>query len=226
MRYDLIAWDFNGTVVDDADVGMGATNILLARRGLPVIPSREVYYRLFGFPIVDYYRRLGFDFEKESYDDIANEWIPEYRRLEKKAPLREGVLALLERFSSLGIPQVILSASEESMLAEQLSDLGISRFFTKIYGRSDYHGSDKTALALALAADHPAARILFIGDTDHDAACAKAAGFDCALMLDGHQSRERLVACGCPMFENYAALSAHLSEMGLELREGGAIYGL
>lgn len=210
MHYDLVAWDFNGTVVDDADVGMGATNILLARRGLPIIPSREIYYQLFGFPIRDYYSRLGFDFTKESYDDIANEWIPEYRRLEEEAPLRDGVLDLLNRFHACGITQVILSASEENMLHEQLSHLNILHFFEKIYGRSDYHGSDKTALALALAREHEGKRILFIGDTDHDAACARAAGFDCILMQGGHQSKERLAACAYPVMPDYAALAAHL----------------
>lgn len=210
MQYDLVAWDFNGTIVDDADVGMGATNILLARRGLPIIPSREMYYQLFGFPIRDYYTRLGFDFSKESYDDIANEWIPEYRRLEEEAPLRDGVFELLNRFRACGVTQVILSASEENMLQEQLSHLKVLHFFEKIYGRSDYHGSDKTELALALAREHAGKTILFIGDTDHDAACARAAGFDCILMQDGHQSKERLDLCAYPVMPDYAALAAYL----------------
>lgn len=214
MRYDLIAWDFNGTVVDDADVGMGATNILLARRGLPVIPSREVYYRLFGFPIVDYYKRLGFDFSKESYDDIANEWIPEYCRLEKEAPLRKGVRELLSAFAAHGIPQCILSASEAGILKDQLADLGILHFFKKIYGRDDYHATDKTELARSLAREHAGERILLIGDTDHDAACAEAAGFDCVLMTDGHQSDDRLRACSCPVFSSYAELLSHLTAVG------------
>ena len=214
MYYDLIAWDFNGTLVDDAEVGMSATNILLARRGLPVIPSREEYYRLFGFPIRDYYERLGFDFRKESYDNIANEWIPEYRRLEREAPLRTGALDLLTAFWAHKIPQAVLSASETGILREQLDHLQILHFFWKIYGRGDYHGSEKTELALSLAREYPTARVLLIGDTDHDAACAKAAGFDCVLMAGGHQNTERLAACGCPIFEAYFELAAHLAAKG------------
>lgn len=214
MHYDLVAWDFNGTLVDDAEVGMGATNILLARRGLPVISSREEYYRLFGFPIRDYYERLGFDFCKESYDDIANEWIPEYRRLEREAPLRAGVLDLLTAFCEHKISQLVLSASETDILCEQLSHLQILHFFDKIYGRNDYHGNDKTELAVSFAKDHKGKRILLIGDTDHDAACAKAAGFDCVLMAGGHQSKERLAGCGYPIFREYSELAAYLAAKG------------
>ncbi|MBQ8175145.1 MAG: HAD family hydrolase [Clostridia bacterium] len=214
MRYDHILWDFNGTIVDDADVGMGATNILLARRGLPIIPSREEYFRLFGFPIVDYYTRLGFNFSKESYDDVANEWIPEYRRLEREAPLREGVFDLLTRFASLGIPQSVLSASEIKLLQEQLFHLKMHHFFEKICGRSDYYGNDKTELALVFSREHPGARVLLIGDTDHDAACAQTAGFDCVLMANGHQSPERLASCSYPVFSSYAALTEYLTKIG------------
>jgi phosphoglycolate phosphatase len=164
--------------------------------------------------LYDYYERLGFDFRKESYDDIANEWIPEYRRLEREAPLRTGALDLLTAFWAHKIPQVVLSASETGILHEQLDHLQILHFFWKIYGRGDYHGSEKTELALSIAREYPTVRVLLIGDTDHDAACAKAAGFDCVLMAGGHQSTERLAACGCPIFEAYSELAAHLAAKG------------
>ena len=41
MHYDHIAWDFNGTILDDVQSGVSATNILLARRSLPQIESLE-----------------------------------------------------------------------------------------------------------------------------------------------------------------------------------------
>ena len=62
-----LIWDFNGTILQDMDLGIRCTNTMLAERGLPVIPSVEAYREIFGFPIDEYYRRLGFDFEKEDY---------------------------------------------------------------------------------------------------------------------------------------------------------------
>ena len=206
MYYDCIAWDFNGTILDDVHAGMGATNILLARRSLPQMDSLETYYRLFGFPIEDYYTRLGFDFTKESYDDIAAEWMIEYKRLEKAAPLRDGVAEAVARFAERGLMQVVLSASEEGLLRNQLSALGLLSSFAEVCGRNDIQGNDKTALVLAFRDRNAARRVLFIGDTDHDAACARAAAFDCALIAGGHQSRSRLEATGYPVFDSCAAL--------------------
>lgn len=214
MYYDCIAWDFNGTILDDVHAGMGATNILLSRRALPQMDSLETYYRLFGFPIEDYYTRLGFDFTKESYDDIAAEWMIEYVRLEKAAPLRLGVQETVAHFAAEGLIQVVLSASETGLLRSQLSALGLLSSFAEVCGRNDIQGNDKTALVLAFRDRHPEKHILFIGDTDHDAACAKAAGFDCALIAGGHQSRERLVATGYPVFDSYAALTDALAANG------------
>lgn len=214
MYYDCIAWDFNGTILDDVHAGMGATNILLARRNLPQMDSLATYYRLFGFPIEDYYTRLGFDFSKESYDDIAAEWMVEYVRLEKAAPLRVGVRETVDRFANEGLMQVVLSASEEGLLRAQLSALGLLSSFDEVRGRDDIHGNDKTALVLAFRDRNPKRRVLFIGDTDHDAACARAAGFDCALIAGGHQSRERLLATGYPVFDSCLALADTLAAKG------------
>ena len=202
MHYDHIAWDFNGTILDDVQSGVSATNILLARRGLPQIESLEYYYSIFCFPIVRYYERLGFDFTKESYDDIALEWVVEYRRLMEKSPLRSGVLPLMQAFSERGIPQTVLSASEEGLLREQIASLGILPYLEGIYGRADHSGEDKVALVLSFLEKRCPGRTLFIGDTDHDAACARAAGFDCVLIAGGNQSKARLACCGVPVYDS------------------------
>lgn len=210
MHYDHIAWDFNGTILDDVNPGIEATNILLRRRALPTIDSLEYYYSIFCFPIVRYYERLGFDFSRESYDDIAIEWVVEYRRLMKTAPLREGVLPLMQAFSAHGIPQTVLSASEHALLEEQIAALGVREYLEGVFGLSDHLGEDKSALVLAFAKERNPGRTLFIGDTDHDAACARAAGFDCALIAGGNHSKKRLCSCGVPVYDSFADLHAAL----------------
>ena len=212
MHYDHIVWDFNGTILDDVHSGVGATNILLSRRGLPTIDSLDYYYSIFCFPIVRYYEKLGFDFTRESYDDIALEWVVEYKRLAAEAPLRAGVLSLVQALSARGIPQTVLSASEEKLLLAQLSALGVRDYLEGVYGRGDHSGEDKIALTLAFAARRNPGRTLFIGDTDHDAACARAAGFDCALIAGGNQSKERLLSCGVPVYDSIADLHHALFE--------------
>ena len=196
-RYETLVWDFNGTLLDDVDLGILSSNVMLARRGLPLIPDRKRYFELFGFPIEDYYRRLGFDFSREPYEALAHEWIAEYRARERDVPLREGAVELLAAVRAAGVSQVILSATESSMLKEQLGDLGILGYFDEVVGRGDVYAPDKTALARRWAEERAPGRCLLVGDTEHDFACAKAAGFDCLLVRGGHTSDDDLDRIGC-----------------------------
>ena len=67
MDYTHVIWDFNGTVLSDMQVGIDSVNAMLAERGLPTLTGLDAYRETFDFPVEDYYRRLGFDFEKEDY---------------------------------------------------------------------------------------------------------------------------------------------------------------
>ena len=140
-------WDFNGTILDDVQIGIESINTLLERRGLPLIKSREEYASCFMFPIVEWYKNLGFDFEKESYDDVAVEWVKEYLSRETKAGLASGVIDVLEFFKSLGVRQVVLSASELSMLKRQLSELGVIGYFDEVLGLDNIKAASKTGIA-------------------------------------------------------------------------------
>lgn len=205
-RYDTLIWDFNGTLLDDVDLGIECANEMLARRGLPLIPDRKRYFELFGFPIVDYYRRLGFDFSREPYEVLAHEWIAEYRSRERNVPLRAGVKEALAAVKEAGVPQVVLSATESSMLHEQLRDLGVIGYFAEVIGRGDIYAPDKTGLARRWAEERKPGRCLMIGDTGHDLACADAAGFDCLLVRGGHSSDDDLDRIGCRVLPDLFAL--------------------
>ena len=195
--YSTLIWDFNGTLLDDVDLGILCANRMLERRGLPLIPDRNRYFEVFGFPIEDYYRRLGFDFSREPYEALAHEWIAEYRSREHDLPLRVGAVETLAAVRAAGVKQVVLSATESSMLKEQLRDLGILSFFDEVVGRGDVYAPDKTGLARRWAEETKPGRSLLIGDTEHDLACANAAGFDCLLVRGGHTSDADLDRIGC-----------------------------
>ena len=190
-KYDYIVWDFNGTIIDDVRIGIESINVLLSKRKLPTIKSKDEYQKSFCFPIIEWYRGLGFDFDAEDYTDIANEWVAEYISRESRAPLCEGVIELLDEFKKRNIKQIIISASEEKMLKRQLSAFGIEKYFAEVVGKNDIYASGKTEIAKRWRANNPG-NILFIGDTDHDLDVASAIRADCILTSSGHQSYERL----------------------------------
>ena len=203
MKYTDIIWDFNGTILDDVDAGIVSVNKLLSDRGLPTIESKEEYRKVFRFPIIEYYRALGFDFEREPYEALAPLWVSEYLKNCKRAPIRDGFCEALECFSALGMRQHVLSATEISMLKNQLSELRIANRFDSVYGLDNIHANSKTELAKRWKEENENAVALFVGDTEHDFATARAIGCDCALICDGHNSKEKLIACkGAYVFDD------------------------
>ncbi len=191
-NYDYLIWDFNGTILDDIDAGITAANRLLTAHGLPTIASRKAYRAVFGFPIIDYYRRLGFDFDKLPYDELAVEWVDYYLKSAETATLCPDVEEVLSAARERGVSQWILSATEQQMLTEQIRSLGILPYFDGILGLDNIHAYSKQEIGISWRREHPTSRVLMIGDTDHDAGVARAMGIDYVLVTTGHQNREAL----------------------------------
>lgn len=211
MKYTHLVWDFNGTVLDDVDVSISAANALLARCELAPFSSKETYRSIFGFPIREYYERMGIDFSKTSFEFLAPIWVEEYLSRADCAPLNVGVRDTIGRLKELGIPQILLSATEIDMLKGQLASLRIEDCFDEILGLDNIHAASKEVLAKEWCAKHPSARPLFLGDTDHDFAVATATGNDCVLFSGGHQSGERLAKFGCPVIDNVSEILSYFA---------------
>ncbi len=204
--FDHVVWDFNGTLLDDVAIGIRAVNILLARRGIPTIPNKERYREVFGFPIEEYYGRIGFDFSRERYEDVAHEWVKEYRKIEHEAPLREGVLPLMEFFRRCGIPQSVLSATKTEQLLSQLSALGILSYFDSVSGNDNIYAASKVEMVKSWAKSRAPGRVLALGDTAHDADTAYAVGFTPVLVMGGHANPRELQATGALVYTDFHAL--------------------
>lgn len=208
--FDHIVWDFNGTLLDDVGIGIRSVNRMLSRRLLPEIDGIDAYHAVFGFPIEDYYRRIGFDFSCESYHDLAHEWVREYKSLKSDASVRSDALLLVDRIGAYGLPQSVLSATESQMLAHQLADLGILSRFEGVCGNDNIYAASKAEMVRAWAEKRSPGRVLMIGDTPHDADVGVYAGFSLALVEGGHASRATLEETGHPVYPNFTALREEL----------------
>ena len=202
MKYEHIIWDFNGTLLDDVWTGIVSVNKLLEDRGLPKIASVEDYRRVFRFPIIEYYRSLGFDFDKEPYEVIAPQWVALYLENVKSAGLYEDASWALDRAEKAGMTQTLLSATELNMLKGQVRELGVEGYFDRIAGLDNIHAGSKLALARAWRQEYPFDRAIMIGDTDHDVDTARELGADCVLVCRGHQPKEYLQTLGVPVADS------------------------
>ena len=210
MKYTHLFWDFNGTIFSDMQAGIDAVNRMLGDRGLPIIADMEAYREIFDFPIKEYYRKLGFDFEKEPYEVLAPIWVELYLENCCSAGIVDGVDTVVKAVSKTEMKQVILSACEKNMLCNQLEDLGVIEYFDEIIGLDDIHAAGKLHLAREWRDKNPEAKILFVGDTTHDAETAEVLGADCLLFTGGHQSKERLLTTGCETIDGIVEILDHI----------------
>jgi len=198
--YKHIIWDWNGTLLDDAWLCVEVMNGMLEKRGLPQV-SIDFYRSVFTFPVRDYYEQLGYDFEKEPFEEVGMEFMLLYNLRQKECRLHPEVVTVLEAFRQRGFRQSILSAREQNELLAETVDLGVKQYFDKIYGLDDHYAHGKTDVGLRLIADLglPAGDFLFIGDTRHDAEVARDIGIDCILIPNGHHTENRLRTCNFPV---------------------------
>ena len=194
-------------MLDDAWLCLKIVNSLLADRQLPEI-SEDYYQQTFNFPIIKYYQKLGFDFSSEPFETISTEFIEEYEAKRHQCELREDALNILDRICQSSLTQSILSASKSSYLLQTITELGLQQNFTTINGLDNHHAFSKLEVGKTFIAEQKISptEILMIGDTIHDVEVAEAMGVECCLIPSGHQSQERLSACGVQVIN-------HLSEL-------------
>jgi phosphoglycolate phosphatase len=196
-NYKHIIWDWNGTLINDVWLAVEAMNKMLAKRHLPGIDSKK-YKEVFDFPVTEYYLKLGFDFSKESFEELTVEFINGYYQCFNKCKLNEGVEVVLKKISDMGIHQSILSASKEDVLIEKIRYFGIDKYFCRIMGLENHYAESKVEEGKEWIAElnlNPQ-DVLLIGDTIHDYDVSKHMGCDCLLVANGHNSYERLAKLG------------------------------
>ena len=210
-QIDCVIWDFNGTLIDDLDLVVRTVNTQLAKRNLSSLTT-DTYRDVFGFPVEDYYRRIGVTFENETIADLSADFFSDYAPALKDCPLHDGALDTLSQVKAAGMRQFVLSAMEQGMLRSMVRHLRIDHFFEGIYGLAHQKADSKVSRCRELQKDYEIdpRTALLIGDTAHDAEVGEALGLSVALISKGHQSPERLRETGHPVYGSYLDLSQAL----------------
>jgi phosphoglycolate phosphatase len=196
----IIIWDWNGTLLNDVGICIDIMNEILGRRGLDKL-TRKKYQHIFRFPVIEYYRQLGFDFKRDSFEKLSVEFIDAYNRKLKDAKLFKHSIDILGEFKSRNYSQVIISAMKQSDLEDSLRDKKVRYFFDHVIGLDDHYAESKIDFALDFISRNNicTGKAILIGDTTHDYEVARALGCKCLLVANGHQSYDRLAITGVPV---------------------------
>jgi phosphoglycolate phosphatase len=206
-----IVWDWNGTLLDDAEVCVESINKMLKVRALPEL-SLVKYRDVFTFPVFDYYKEVGFDFSREPWKQVAMEFINLYLSALPSCGITQFATKTLESFKLKEYRQAIISAMQHDALLKSVSDLGISEYFDYIGGIGDHYGGGKidNARNYFISAGLNRAQITLIGDTIHDSEVAAELDCKCILVATGHQSYDRLLKTGLPVIKDLSEINSWL----------------
>ena len=172
-RYTAVLFDLDGTIVDSASGITQSLAYTYERLGLPV-PAPAKLLEWVGPPIMDSFRDLAqldpeeslraLEIYREHYLSSGNAFAPAY----------PGVVDVLRRITSAGIPLALATSKPEGTARAMLERLGIVELFTEITGSSDDESRSRKADVVAealrrLAADGAdLSRPVMIGDRRHD----------------------------------------------------------
>jgi len=210
-KYKHIIWDWNGTLLDDVAECVATVNLLLERRGLPLL-TIDRYRELVDFPVIDFYQRIGFDFSRESFNAVAQEYITLYIQALARCQLQPHARRLLDQLFDRGVTHSVLSAYQQQRLEEAIDYFQLRPYFIRLIGLNDYYARSKLANGRRWIDElaQPLGEVLFVGDTLHDFEVARGIGVNCVLLACGHQSRARLASCPAPILDSLDQLTGYL----------------
>lgn len=188
-------WDYNGTILNDVQLSVDIENKMLERRHLKAGYTLDTYRDLYNVPMVDYYKKLGYTFENETFEEVGKEFYDLYDSNFDQCKLNEGILDTLQEAIEKGYQNVILSSCAHDLLVKQCELLGIDQYFVEIVGVDNLIGGSKVdnGKALLKKLGVNVDECVYIGDTNADYETAAEIGVkNIYLVAQGHQSFERL----------------------------------
>lgn len=200
-----IFFDFNGTILDDTNLTYSIEAEMLEKEGLPPV-SLEFYLDNFGFPVKDYYKKVGFDLSGNNFEILSNYFFSEYTKREaKETKLHDGIEEILIKLKKSGYKVYILSASEEKLLVNQLKALGIESYFDGFAASNNIEALGKIGYGRKFILDHNinTNESIMIGDTLHDYEVAKELNLMPVLFSKGHNSKKLLSETGAKIFDSF-----------------------
>ncbi len=211
MHYRSVIWDWNGTLADDVEASLLATNDILKDYGKPPI-TMEQYYRYMDTPISRFYSHL-FDLSEVTMEQIGLAFAAYYPRYFDR--LHTGAEALLRKIQASGIPQIILSSSHRDAVERDILRFGIRDCFTEIVAADDQLAAGKAERGQQWLASQeiPPEYMVVIGDTLHDNEKDCSMGTDCILCAIGHQCESDLRTAGVPVVTDFSQLESLLWKM-------------
>lgn len=210
-----IFFDFNGTLLNDVNLCINIEQKLCRIYSIKEV-DKDVYLNNFCFPVINFYKCIGFDFEKIDYNILSKQFMAEfYDRFDKETSLFEGVTYFLKKLKYEGYKLFVISATKQDDLENQIKDKGIHMFFDDLIGSKNVlaHGKIDYAKEFIKSKNIDPKESVFIGDTIHDFEVGEALNMNVLLVTFGHNSRKLLENTGCKLCSSFEEVYSNILKM-------------
>ena len=214
----VVFWDWNGTIVNDASTFVFIMNSFLKEKGLPLINVAS-YRCHFEFPLINYYKSLGFRFNSESFDSLGKRFISKYKNHQFDASLYKNMEFVLSFVRQQVDVQCVVSAQENSLLNSSVLHYGLDCYFDDFLGVNNLFAENKELLVSCLYQKYNLSKndkIIVVGDTAYDYRLSTLISSDCVLVSYGHTNKKRLLCCDCDVVNSVLELYFYLKNYCLD----------
>ncbi len=196
----LVAFDWNGTLLDDTQATLKSNNYAFKAWGLKTI-TLEQYQNTFHIPLIDYWKKLGYKQEviDSNFLRVEQQYHLHYEKLEGQCPARKGTKVTLQWLEKNNIKSAIYSNHTKLHINKSLERLGIKKFINPVIARNindkslHYKRGKGPKLHEYVKTKHfKNSEVISIGDTEEEIEIAKEFGYHSVAITGGWNSERRL----------------------------------
>jgi phosphoglycolate phosphatase len=193
-QFDLIIWDWDGTLADSTGMITEAIVSAAAQVGLPVLAPKAAR-NIIGLGLRESIDALYGDISEEKIQALSKQYITNYYAGEEAIPLFEGAKELILELNRRGFKQAVATGKGRRGLNLAIKRSGVGKCFhatrtvDECFSKPHPQMLDELMDILVVGPD----RTLMIGDSSYDLQMAKNAGVQSLAVTFGAQTREKLL---------------------------------
>ncbi|MBS1139676.1 MAG: family hydrolase [Proteobacteria bacterium] len=194
MKYELIVFDWDGTLLDSA--GSIVQAIQSAARDLDLtVPDDSRARHVIGLGLVDALRHAVPDLSPDRYQAMVDRYRFHYLAGDHQLNLFSGVPQMLERLHDAGHILAVATGKSRAGLDRALDHSGLRPLFHASRCADECHSKPHPQMLEELTAELGIsnASTIMIGDTSHDLQMASNAGIDSLAVTYGAHTHDHLL---------------------------------
>lgn len=213
-RYDLIVFDWDGTVMDSTEVIAGSIQAACRDLGLAA-PSDNAAKHVIGLGLQEALSRAVPDLKEDQRGDLVARYRHHFLARGEDIPLFDGARLTIAELHAAGHWLAVATGKSRQGLQRAMQTSGMESYFHATRTADQTFSKPHPAMLLEIMDQLGvmAERVLMVGDTTHDLQMARNAGVDAIGMTHGAHPADQLRALEpLALLDDFVGLRAWFKE--------------